>query len=82
MVELVAKLPFGAKLFEYAFLCRKSWSAVVLVELVAKLPLVAKLFEYEMSRCELIHMVVVAKVMGVGVFVCVGRHVARRDMVG
>ena len=37
MIGLVAKLPSDAKLFEYAFLCRRSWSVVVLIGLVAKL---------------------------------------------
>ena len=56
MIELVAKLPSDAELFEYAFLCRRSWSVVVLIGLVAKLesrlPVDAKYCEYAICTGE------------------------------
>ena len=93
MVAKRAFLSFDAKYFEYV-ICTGGGSVVLLVDacvhvrrvlravLTWLLVLVLVSTVETALRCELIPMVVVAKVMGVGMVVCVGRHVARRGMVG
>ena len=94
VAKLESRLPFDAKHCEYAIctgeVCKGS--IVLLVDARVRVRRVLRavltwllvlVSTVETAlRCELIPMVVVAKVMGVGVVVCVGRHVARRGMVG